>query len=242
MSKTVAKSPTSESFAGARATVGLALIVATGILSCDVAEVHADCAPRCSEYRYNDLAKLRLCRPYELWDEQCDEPWTLTLLKPDGTEFRGLGRLAEISVPPTRDTSSIFARDGDDEGRYVVYDLKSEAYQYDGREFAKAQFEWETQSGLPHPDGCTDPNPVLGHPTVGLYDLENRGVFPPTLETRLREWCWVAMWSGYILLSLLIAWWPLSAIVVAAALLVCWIAVTRALQFLRPPGSVSEVR
>jgi hypothetical protein len=87
-----------------------------------------DCVPRSGEYHYNDAATLRLCKVTAL-DGACSEPWTLSLVRSDGTAFRGLGDVDEVSVPRSPSASWVLARrtvpsppaDVASMGTYLVY-------------------------------------------------------------------------------------------------------------------------
>ena len=229
---------------------GFAALV-TLMLTGNGVEVRAACVTECSEYTFNDLAKLRMCRPVSdySWDERCPEPWTLTLLKPDGSRFKNLREIEQISPQPTKSAPWIFASRPENKNlenpassanqTYVVYDLESGTYAYEGNDFGKAEFEWERQNEMPHPN-CADPGvrfPVL----VGPYSVDDSAVFPASLQTRLGRTLGVAMVWGYILFILVAAWWR-PIVIVAASSLILWRVVVPILSFLRRPGSAPEGR
>ncbi|MDX2168120.1 MAG: hypothetical protein SF182_13685 [Deltaproteobacteria bacterium] len=181
----------------------------------------------CSEYHYNRFAKLKMCRPWGWFDDNCEEPWTLTVLKPDGTRFRDLGEVEEVSRQPDEQAHWIVAKRPEDPNepnpassarqKYLVYDLEAEVYQYQGKEFGTAEFEWERQNGMPHPDGCVDGIPTF-LALVGPSDLSD-GIdgFPRTPRTLLRDWVSNAGSAAYWAVVIGLCLWPVSLCIIAIA-------------------------
>ena len=182
----------------ARGAVVVAMASAWALAGCILPN---DCAPRCAEYRYGEHATLRTCQ-YRRWDEPCDEPWTIELADAFGAPFRGLGAIEEVSVP-AESGSWIMARRpsvDDSPSRYLVYDLVTRTYAYEGTRYDVAQEEWLHRNGVvPARDVMY---PILVDP-YGLDDHVELGHFTPTWGTTLRWW---PLWLPAGLATSLVAW------------------------------------
>jgi hypothetical protein len=183
-----------------------------------------DCVQRCGEYKYNDHAMLRLCR-FTAFNEPCPEPWTVTLVRPDRTAFRGLGDVDELSIPRSPSASWVLARrtvpspppDVASMGAYLVYDLATDTVGYEGTNYGVAYDEWVHRNGVPEtPDSYT----ILVDP----YDFDDFAEhFPPTWSTWLRDRAFAVRWAAAFGAALAIALWPLSLAAAAGAVVIGWL-------------------